>query len=354
MFVEILILLSVLSSYDGIDAKAKLTLEAIPEDSEVFLSLPQDVAIDGQGRIFISDAMAKTVFVWNADGTYSGSFGKAGKGPGEFTFMGMGGPQAYLSVVGDQVLVYDGGTRTVNFFDKGLTYNSSTKFQLAAGRTNYFKATPSGDYVVHNSKFGEEQVRGIGVYGADGKPIRQIVEIPDTTYKTKMKDGRFSGLTLNAYSPNLVVHYDSASDQIIIGHSSKPSFEVYDTSGKMIKKVNFKMLQVDVTQEDKDEYQQQPWIKRSQWVKAAFPEKKAYYDAILPVGDRYLVYRKSPFYVNLEGILIDDMGKTISNFSLECGENGNLFSVNGRLMAVRLDEEGEFVVEELTLGDFDT
>ena len=351
MTATFLLLLSAILSYDDIDPKTKLTLEPIPDDSEAFLSLPQDVAIGSNGAIYIADAMAKTVFVWKADGSFAGSFGKAGKGPGEFSFMGMGGPQAYLSVVGDQVLVYDGGNRSINYFDQNLDFKTSVNFQLATGRTNYFKATPSGEFVVYNSKWGEDKTRGVGLYGTDGKPIKEILEVPDTSYTTKMKDGKFSGLTLHAFSPTLVIHYDADSDQIIAGHSSKPNFEVYNTAGKLVKKVSFKMAQVDVTNEDQEEYNQQPWIRRSSWVKATFPDKKAYYDAILPVGDQFLVYRKSPFYVNLEGILIDGSGNTLSNFSMECGENGNLFSVNGRLMAVRTNDDGDFVVEELVLGD---
>ena len=81
-----------------------LELEPVSEDSDMFMQVPFDLTIGNDGRIYIADALAKTIFFWEKDGTFGGTIGKGGQGPGEFRFMSMGGPQAYLSVLGEELL----------------------------------------------------------------------------------------------------------------------------------------------------------------------------------------------------------------------------------------------------------
>ena len=78
-----------------------------------------------------------------------------------------------------------------------------------------------------------------------------------------------------------------------------------------------------------------------------FPAEKAFYDQILPVGDRgYLVFLRSPNAVRCEGIYVDREGKTQKPFNLVCGNGGNMMGSMGRVFAVRLEED-EMVIQEL-------
>ncbi|MCW9708199.1 6-bladed beta-propeller [Fodinibius salsisoli] len=43
-----------------------------------------NVVVDSRGRVYIPDFQAKTIYVYNADGSYLDSIGREGKGPGEF------------------------------------------------------------------------------------------------------------------------------------------------------------------------------------------------------------------------------------------------------------------------------
>lgn len=327
------------------------TLEAIPEDSDYFLSVPMDLTIDDAGRIYVADAEAKTIFVWNKDGSYVGNFGKEGSGPGEFSFMSMG-PQAYVGVVGDEIYIYDGGRRMINVFGTDWSFKRAEAFQMTGGRgrVEYFTVTPDKQFVILTQTFGETRARSVGIYKQDGSLITNVAQVEDNTYKMQMSGGRPSGMTMTAYAARPTTHLDTVNKEIIFGDPSTPSFTIHDMEGNLVTTVKLPMSQQEVDQDDKDEYNQIEWIKRSNWVKVDFPDKKAFYTHILPLADKtYLVYSLSPFYNNIEGLHVDRNGKAISRVTYAAGENGNLFSAQGRIYAVSADDYGDFGIHQLNM-----
>ncbi len=321
-------------------------MEAVPEDVDAFMRLPMDLTVDGRGRIMIADAIARCVFVWNDDGSFAGTFGKEGSGPGEFTFMGRGGPQAYLSVVDDKIYVFDGGRQTISIFDESLNYVSSTTY-INRGRVEYFAVTPKGDYFVHHMVFqANPPVQRVELFDTEGASQALIKEFEDKTWKP---GGNRGGFVIIGYAPETVVHYAPETGKVIVGDAGKPSFEVFDTTGKREKTVKFAMLQPEVTAEDKAEYGEVRWIKNNPNVHLDFPDKKAYYTDILPHGEGFLVFSISPFYGNLEGFILDARGEPKGPLRFALGEGGFLRAIGGSYYAVRSDDDGELIVEKLTL-----
>lgn len=49
-----------------------------------YLYMPQSVATDSEGRIFVSDHRGRTIHMYTPEGAYMKSFGGPGRGPGEF------------------------------------------------------------------------------------------------------------------------------------------------------------------------------------------------------------------------------------------------------------------------------
>lgn len=84
----------------------------------------RDVTHDRDGRLYLLDASVGTVRIFNSDGSYAGSFGKAGTGPGELTY-------AY------NLAVSDSGTVAAVVTGSGVTV--------------VFKRTERGDFVYRNS-----------------------------------------------------------------------------------------------------------------------------------------------------------------------------------------------------------
>jgi len=324
------------------------TMEPIPVEVDAFMRLPMDLAVDGKGRVFVADAIAKCVFVWDADGSFVGTFGEEGGGPGEFTFMGRGGPQAYLSVVGDKVHVFDGGRQTISVFDQGLVYQSSTTYQ-SKGRVEYFQVTPKGHYFVHHMVFqANPPVQRVEVFDEENASIALIKEIEDKTWKP---GGSRGGFSIIGYAPATVVHYAPERGRVIVGDSNKPSFEVFDIEGALEKRVIFAMSRPEISDEDKAEFREVRWIKNNPNIHLDFPEEKAFYTHILPHGDRFLVFSVSPFYCNIEGFIIDEEGNREGVLRDSLGENGFMRAIGGNYYAVRTDDYGDFVVEKVALPE---
>lgn len=72
---------------------------------EMFGSI-KDVAVNGEGDIFVLDYQHKQVFMFGSDGSYIQSIGQAGAGPGEFEF-----PEAIVTDDHDRLIVADAKLR---------------------------------------------------------------------------------------------------------------------------------------------------------------------------------------------------------------------------------------------------
>lgn len=55
-------------------------------EGDEILSHPQNMAIDRQGSVFISDQITSRVMHYNLSGEFRGTFGNEGQGPGEFVY----------------------------------------------------------------------------------------------------------------------------------------------------------------------------------------------------------------------------------------------------------------------------
>lgn len=329
-----------------------VTLAPLPEDSDWFLQAPSQVAIDDQGRYFVLDVESYSVFVWQKDGNFLEQFGKQGQGPGEFVFSGRRGrARGYIAIQNDKIYVCDPAKREVLMFaTKDFGYLGAFSFQIPRGRVEYYQTLPNDQFLLRYRTFSEEGItRHIGIFGKDGKEVSKLQSYKDESFSMKGGSGRGRRtFTITAFSASPVVSFNSQKSQIIIGHSEQPLFGVFDTSGKKLKTVKFAMPKQEVSAEDKNEFNEQPFIKNSTRVTASFPDHKAYYDQVLPIkGGGYLVFHRSPFYRTMNGLVLDSDGKVKAKFSLACGENGDLLETSGRLFGIITDDEGEFSLQEL-------
>lgn len=328
------------------------TLEEPPEDAEHFLQAPASFDMDSDGSYYLVDWTARVLFKWDKDGKFDRIIGAPGGGPGEFGFMGAGGPQGYLGIVDDVLYIYDGGRRAVQVFDKNGTFQKSDGLQVQLGRTNAFYMAAGDSWIIDHSSFMKE-IPALTVSLVDAKTQKEsvIVERQDTSFERKSEGGRVNQVVIKGYSERLVTAFNKASNQLIVGYNGEASFTVYDQAGKVLKKVPVKRPRRDVEKEDKDEFNEQGWIKNNTFFSTAFPEQMPYYNSILPYGkNQYLVFEISPYYRRVAGMLINDKGDILGKFRFKCGENGGLLGAKGKVMRIRTDEEGYFSLEELTFN----
>jgi DNA-binding beta-propeller fold protein YncE len=100
-----------------------------PKDEAAKLLAPTNLAIDSQNRLYVSDFAGFCIKVFDADGKFLKSFGRAGDRPGEFAR-----PKGVAVDKEGQVYVVDAAAQVVQIFD-------------AEGRLLLFFGEPKGSAV---------------------------------------------------------------------------------------------------------------------------------------------------------------------------------------------------------------
>ncbi len=321
--------------------------------TDVFLQGPGDLTLDDQGRLHVLDLRARNVLVWDKQGKYIGSYGKPGQGPGELQINGTaGGPQGYISAIGDTLYIYDGGARRLSLFNNDMSFREAIPFNIEGGRVEVFRPLGKDAFLVFNSSyFSDVPFRRVAIFNRAKTSEQQVLKVPDTTWRYS-GSGNDRKVELQAYAPSLQIAVNEATGKVALGDGGKTAFDLYDFKGKKLKSVEVKLVRKEVTKEAKEEFSAQNWIKQSNgFFTAAFPERRAFYDRLLAVGkDRYLLFLVSPVKGNVDGYLVNEAGETLGRFTYACGEGGALYTSRGRLFTCRTNEDGDFTVEELLIG----
>ena len=323
------------------------------EEAEEYLQFPWSMDIDDQGRILVADVLARKIFVWDANGEFLTTFGKQGKGPGEFMFTGRhsGGYQAYVAAYNKRVYVYDGSERRLNIFDENFQFQKAVSFKLS-GRTESFFVTQNEDIVLFQRNYSRTVPSlDVACYNLDGELKQTLNSQEDTTFSRITENGKIRNIVYHAYSPTTYLHYDRSRDELLFGNTGIPAIQTHDVRGNHTASIPLEIVPARVSTRDRMEYGQQFWLKNSKFLKADYPDHKAYFDMVLPLGpDHFFVYYQSPVEKRIEGRIIDRQGRLIGKkVNFVCGEGGGLFGARGRIMVIRLDENDDYNIQELSL-----
>jgi len=323
-----------------------LTLENPPEEKDLYLQSVLHIEIDDKGRFYASDFPSARIFYWKPDGSFEGTFGRKGEGPGEFNFgASLGPPMGYINVLEDKIYIYDGASRTVTVLDRAFEFVDRITFDGLGGKINNFHVLGPGRFLFYDSYFCEEKAcRRALIYNEKGQLTATWRETPDDTWSLNQNNGK---VYLYIWQPTLATDFSRLRGEAVIAHSSEPSLDIFSPKGEKLRTVTMDIPKKSVTQDDIDEYNAQTWLRDNDQVKPVFPDEKSYFDQILTLKDGYLVYHASPLYGIAEGYLVDWNGKALGRFRLACGEGGGLFAPRGRLMAAIVDDAGDFQLREL-------
>ncbi len=84
----------------------------LDEPDSLPVGMPGYLAVAGNGAFYLSDAMNHRVVSYDPRGTPRGTFGRAGRGPGEFTGAG------FVALFGDTLAAMDHASRQMFLFDR--------------------------------------------------------------------------------------------------------------------------------------------------------------------------------------------------------------------------------------------
>ena len=343
-------------AYDGpVKFDLVASLEPLPDDSDYFLERPGNFDVDQDGNYYVVDTDAKVVFAWDKEGNFLRAIGKPGGGPGEFQFSGRGPGGGYVTVHDGLLYIYDSRKRENMLFDTEGNFKKAMELsKIQRARVRNLTVTKDGSYLMHRSRFTEEGgVTEVKLLDKDGKEVTTFQESKNDSFRMRGRrgGGRPTSFTIRAFNPDLVSSFDRQNGRVLIGHSSAPSFDVYDLKGNK-KTIKVKLPQKDLTQADKDEYQKlfEGRSRGGRGINIEYPDKKPFFTHLMSVGDKgYLAYTESPHYKNIEGVHIDKNGKLVGRFELECGVGGGFYASNGRTLLVGMNEDDEYDLKELAI-----
>lgn len=223
----------------------ELTIGEEGESEEATLYRPRNVLVDKTDNIYISDYQDGTIKIFDPDGNYLRSIGAKGEGPGEFQ-----GISAMAFLPDDRLLTLDLMARRTSLFDnKGEFMRSHT---WRNSHINIYLADQSG-YVADENVYGEERQLFLKKFDLNGNELETWGEFSPIELKIQRKGEAMLSISV-PYSPQSIFAGDSTHKQIYHCLNNKYLIEVFDGTGKLLRKIDRPYDPVPFTKADAEDY----------------------------------------------------------------------------------------------------
>jgi len=258
------------------------------EAGEVQIYRPGRFSVDGLGNIYIQDDSDMAIKVFDAQGKHLRTIGRKGSGPGEF------GRIADLAVLPDgRLLVTDFETRRTSFFSPDGRFLSS--FQWKKFFSQVYLATDSS-YTVADMVVSEE-TRELWVKTIDfnGEEVVSFGKFSYPEFKM-LRQGEMMFSTSVPWSPQSIFAGDRKRHWLYHCLNDKYLIEVYDSQGKLFRKIDRPYSPPPVTSADIEEFEERfkdrpdsPFAKMAKEMQ--LPKIKTVTDRMIVDGDGNLWVR---------------------------------------------------------------
>jgi hypothetical protein len=226
-----------------------LSISGEDKDGNIILYEPMLSFVDDNENIYIIEIKDQVIKVFGPDGKFIKTIGAKGSGPGEFKSMG------YLAVTKDgKLVVPDQISRRTSFFDSSGRFLKSFQWQTYYGN---FIMIKSSSYITSEFIYsGDRQFRQLFVKKVDfnGKEIRSYGEFSTEEPGKIIRQGKYTHFFISPVSTSSIFAGDQ--DRGLFYHcvNNKYIIEVYDTSGKLLRKIDRPYEPVPFTDKDAKAY----------------------------------------------------------------------------------------------------
>jgi len=221
----------------------------LPEN--IFFEGIVDIELDDNGNVYLCDYKACNIKKFSPDGTFIGTIGAEGQGPGEFNMPWR------IAVSGDTLFVWDMGNRRMCALTLDGEYIQNIPVQNSEGRPQRMRSRPGGGIVLE---------REVTHRGEGDKPQDCIIqffssdlELENTLFTHQVwrnKFRRIQGMNTNIiqpFSPGVFWHITPAGN-IVIGLSEDYTIETHDPVEGRLSSFTHAYKPVKVTAEDKEQF----------------------------------------------------------------------------------------------------
>jgi len=290
------------------------------EGKEEYMFLDaREVAVDNRERIFVSDIRGIHIKVFDKFGNYITTIGRQGQGPGEF-----GRITNIQITAGNELMVHDRSTRRLSFFSLDGEYLRTE--QLKEIQASRIRVNSKGNYFVRTLDFDSATFSSaieLKMYSSDLAFIGIIAKDKYWSQKAPLQ-------------PSMASKFLS-SDLIVCGLRETYEFQIFDSDGKIIRKVSRDYVPVEISEEEKEKRR----LSQSNELPKFFPAFQAF-----SVDDEGRIYVQlferqtdgDKFYYDV----FDPVGKYIAKVLLNALPQ---YWKNSKMYSIELNEEGFQVVK---------
>jgi len=225
-----------------------LSIDGEDKDGNIILFEPWLSFVDDNENIYIIEFQDKVIKVFGSDGEYIQTIGAKGNGPGEFQII------SGLAVTKDgKLVVIDQMARRTSFFDSSGQFLKS--FQWRVNSTGLHLVKNSSYLIQERAYSGTRQFGTFSVkeIDFDGKEIRSYGVFTGREHLI-VRHGKGTSYSSLPDSPHSLFTGDQDRGLLYHCFNNKYIIEVYDTSGKIFRKIDRPYEPVPFTNKDTEEY----------------------------------------------------------------------------------------------------
>ncbi|MCJ7582978.1 MAG: 6-bladed beta-propeller, partial [Candidatus Aminicenantes bacterium] len=202
---------------------------------EYMFSGVQSVTIDDEGRIYVLDHIEYNVKIYDKNGKYINKFGKQGQGPGEFFL-----PRGVFISNQDEIIV-----------------QNYISFDFFAFDGQFKRSISSAEYRLTTSDLDSDgNIISTEIVRDDENPRYELRKFdPEMNYLHSFGSSPLPNSSRDGFNPLFpIFRWDLINgNQIVFGYMEDYELKIFDSEGKLIRKILKDYDRIKVTQKDIDE-----------------------------------------------------------------------------------------------------
>jgi len=346
-----------------LSADAPIGLEIIrtyenPSGKSVFIAMPYSMDYGADGSLYLLDNQLSKIFVWSEDGSFRESFGARGVGPGQ-----MLAPQR-IAVTDDEIMVWE-FRHVLSVFD--LKGNFKKHYKMVGIEPRLLGELNERAILLGSRDVARDGSVYMKLYrlNRDTGARETLFDIPNEGVLKPIDETKGLAFAMKAFSPE--IDLQKSGNRWLFGFSQDTAIYELDQHGAIAETRHFELPEQPLTEGDKELISKMSFplpdgsrfkFKDHPGIRINYDHPKANYTHFLakngkiafvltPIGSLTGLnngYSAATYY-----ICDYETGEPLSRGSYALPEDSVVYYRNGRILACTLNQQGEYVIQEVGL-----